>query len=395
MGRGTAAAPASGIRTASKRSIEIDFYYRGVRCRERLKLSPTPANRRYAANLKAEIQSRIARGTFNYAEFFPDSRRARILSKRPGDVIILREALRRYIDSSQKSLQRSTWLDYKGAVEKHLIPAFGELRLTELTRTCMREWAARLDVSPKRLANVLLPLRAVLADAVEDELIERNPLANWKPTVAAKPREEDVIDPFTVDEIQAILRAAEAPMSNMIQFGFWTGLRISELLAIAWRDVDWRRDVVRIRRALVRGEVKVTKTEAGTREVTLLEPAKHALQAQRASTELRGGPIFTNPRTGDPWLDDQQLRKGFWERILRRAGVRYRYPNQMRHTYASTMLSAGENPAWIASQMGHRDWGMIRRTYARWLPSADPHAGSRAVALWGGKGARSAGSDGV
>src|SRR5262245_2490752 len=395
MGRRTTAAPASGIRPASKRSIEIDFYYRGVRCRERLKISPTPANRRYAANLKTEIQSRIARGTFNYAEFFPDSRRARILSKRPGDIVSLRDALRRYVDSSEKSLQRSTWLDYKGAVEKHLIPAFGELRLTELTRTCMREWAARLDVSPKRLANVLLPLRAVLADAVEDELTERNPLANWKPTVAAKPREEDVIDPFTVDEIQAILRAAEAPMSNMIQFGFWTGLRISELLAIAWRDVDWRRDVVRIRRALVRGEVKVTKTEAGTREVTLLEPAKHALQAQRASTELRGGPIFRNPRTGDPWLDDQQLRKGFWERILRRAGVRYRYPNQMRHTYASTMLSAGENPAWIASQMGHRDWGMIRRTYARWLPSADPHAGSRAVALWGGRGARSAGSDGV
>jgi len=56
---------------------------------------------------------------------------------------------------------------------------------------------------------------------------------------------------------------------------------------------------------------------------------------------------------------------------------------------------ADENPAWIASQMGHRDWGMIRRTYARWLPSADPHAGSRAVALWGGRGARSAGSDGV
>ncbi len=390
MGRRPTATPAPGIRATSRRSIEIDFYFRGVRCRERLKLPPTPPNHRYAANLKAEIENHIARGTFNYADFFPDSRRARILSRRTGEIVNLREALRRYIDSSEKALQRSTWLDYKGAVETHLIPAFGELRLTELTRARMREWAAKLDVTPKRLANILLPLRAVLADAVEDELIDRNPLANWKPTVAAKPREEDVIDPFSVEEIRAILRAAEAPMDNMIQFGFWTGLRISELLAIEWRDVDWRQGVVRIRRALVRGEVKVTKTEAGTREVTLLEPAREALQAQRAATELHGGPIFRNPRTGEPWLDDQQLRKGFWERILRRAGVRYRYPNQMRHTYASTMLSAGENPAWIAAQMGHRDWGMIRRTYARWLPSADPHAGSRAVALWGGKGAQAA-----
>jgi integrase len=136
-----------------------------------LKLLPTPANRRYAANLKAEIENHVARGTFNYADFFPDSRRARILSKRKGDVVNLREALRRYIDSSEKALQRSTWLDYKGTVETHLIPAFGELRLTELTRARMREWAAKLTVTPKRLANILLPLRAVLADAVEDEVL--------------------------------------------------------------------------------------------------------------------------------------------------------------------------------------------------------------------------------
>lgn len=44
------------------------------------------------------------------------------------------------------------------------------------------------------------------------------------------------------------------------------------------------------------------------------------------------------------------------QRALRKAGVRYRYPYQMRHTFASQALSAGENAMWVARQMGHRDW---------------------------------------
>jgi len=68
---------------------------------------------------------------------------------------------------------------------------------------------------------------------------------------------------------------------------------------------------------------------------------------------------------------------------IKKAGVRYRYPYQTRHTYASMMLSAGEHPMWVAKQMGHRDWTMIARRYGRWMPDADASAGSRAEALYG------------
>lgn len=50
-----------------------------------------------------------------------------------------------------------------------------------------------------------------------------------------------------------------------------------------------------------------------------------------------------------------------WQSVLRKAGVRYRNFYQRRHTYASLLLSAGENPMWMASQTGHADWGMIRK----------------------------------
>jgi integrase len=46
------------------------------------------------------------------------------------------------------------------------------------------------------------------------------------------------------------------------------------------------------------------------------------------------------------------------------------------------MLSAGENPLWVASQMGHSDWGMIRKVYGRWIPEADPQSGGKAILMW-------------
>jgi len=73
-------------------------------------------------------------------------------------------------------------------------------------------------------------------------------------------------------------------------------------------------------------------------------------------------------RTGEPWKNDQAIRKIIWMPALNRAGLKYRNPYQTRHIFASTLLSRGENPLWVAQQMGHKDWGQIRKVYGRWIP---------------------------
>ena len=229
--------------------------------------------------------------------------------------------------------------------------------------------------------------RAALQEAFEDELIESNPLAGWVYRKAEPPKEADDVDPFSADEQAAILAKLEGQGKNLIQFAFWTGLRTSELVALTWADVDWRRGVVQIRRAQTQAARKTgpetTKTRAGQREIKLLPPALEALTAQKAWTWLKGDEVFQNPRTLERWTGDQPIRKTLWTHALKRAEVRYRNPYQTRHTYASMMLSAGEHPMWVAQQMGHADWGMIRRIYGKWIPSADTQAGSKAVAMFG------------
>ena len=116
----------------------------------------------------------------------------------------------------------------------------------------------------------------------------------------------------------------------------------------------------------------------------ILKPALDALEDQKKLTfsKDRNSNIFINPLTNEPWDGDQQIRNA-WIAILKKANVRYRNPYQTRHTYASMMLSSGETPVWLASQMGHTDITMIHRIYARWIPDALPDAGEKAVKIFG------------
>ncbi|EKD73099.1 MAG: hypothetical protein ACD_45C00462G0002 [uncultured bacterium] len=67
---------------------------------------------------------------------------------------------------------------------------------------------------------------------------------------------------------------------------------------------------------------------------------------------------------------------------VKKAGVRYRNPYQTRHTYASMLLSAGENPLWVAKQMGHQNTEMIIKHYGRWIPDKSTVTGYKLVNNW-------------
>ncbi|SEO77138.1 integrase [Luteibacter sp. UNC138MFCol5.1] len=373
---------ANGVRPATQSSIAIDFYYQGVRCRERIRLPPTKANQRYVENLKAQILAEIARGTFDYAKYFPDSNRARTMAKTPGAAITIGEALDRWLDGRRGELTHTTFRDYELAIARVWKPAFGAKRLSELTRSDLKAWVAAQTCGLKRISNLLLPMRGMYDAAMDDELIQTNPFTGWTPKKVEPPKEEDDVDPFDQAEVAAILAACEGQVRNLFQFAFWTGLRTSELIALRWDDIDLAGRTMTVRRAKVRKQVKAPKTRAGRRVITLLQPALDALQAQRVHTQLAGKEVFLNPRTGEPWLHDGPIRKTAWQPALRRAQVRYRYPYQTRHTFASTLLSAGENPVWVASMMGHKDWAMIIKVYGRWIPSIAPDAGAKVAALW-------------
>jgi integrase len=257
----------------------------------------------------------------------------------------------------------STLKDYNSAVNYHLVPRFGALTVSELTGTGIDEWLSSLTISGKRKRNVLIPLRQALSDAVYDGLIDRNPMDRVRTPKHAF-REPQ---PFNQAEVGRILAALEGVERNLYQFAFETGLRTSELIALMWDDVDMERKVIHVRRACVRGRIKETKTSSGWRTVPLSISAQEALGSQLSLNTNTDGYVFFDPKHNRRWASDQIIRKRVWMKAIESSGVEYRNPYQTRHTYASRLLSNGDNPLKVAQYMGHSDWGMIRKIYGRWV----------------------------
>lgn len=382
MGRSTERA---GVRKASESTIEVDFYYRGERCKERLKLEPTPRNMRWAESFLGKIRVEIGKGTFDYPATFPNSKRARKFAPVAAALDTIEEHLWAWWRRKKPSLELHTERDYAKAIRNQLVPAFGATRLRDFTRGQAKDWIAdRPDLTAKRLNNVLSPLRQMLAEAAEDGLIDENPIAGLVVKRRKVVKDVDDIDPFTPAEVKQIIAACDEPQfRNMVAFGIGSGLRWpSEVIALQWADVDLDAGTVRVRAAVVCGKRKGPKTTAGNRTVQLAAIALEALRAQRAHTQLKGGAVFENPKTGEAWTGDQVVWKWHWRPTLKRAGVRYRPGKQVRHTYASTMLSAGEPLRWVAHQLGHLDASVTARVYSRFIPSVLPDVGHRGEAAW-------------
>jgi len=377
----------SGVRKASKSSIAIDFYYKGVRCVERVRLAPTKANIAYCEKWKSGIEREIAIGTFDYAQHFPASKKLALFDLSSSNQIpLVKDALDKQIKLAKKTLARSTWMDYKNSSLNHLIPVFGELRLNEVKRSSVKNWASGLIVSQKRLNNLLLPLRGALREAHDDEVIDRDPLYGYtpKPSISYTPSRKKKVDPFSPAELQAICNELKhKTLVNQVIFSAWTGLRPSELIGLKWEQVDLFGETIRIDRAFVRRQEKVTKTKAGNRTVELLAPALEAIKKQKSITFLKGDHVFVNPRLNEGWSSDKPFREYVWRPALKKAGIRYRVPHQLRHTFASMMISAGENIKWVANQMGHTDIVMVAKVYSEYMPSLSINkAGSSAVKKW-------------
>jgi len=350
--------------------IDIDYTFQGQRRRERLPWRATPRNVAKARLLKAELEeAQTPLDLFRvYARSHPESRFHR------GDLI--EHLLVAWLEQ-QTGLAPSTRRDYLNSVEHFLVPAFGHLHIQELRWRHVRDFLAQHpDLTAKRRNNVLIPLRQVCARAVEDEQLPASPFTGR--AIGGK-KSEHRPDPFTPAEVAVLLPACPPQLATLVQFACWSGLRTGELIGLEWGDVDWVQGFLRVRHNVAGGVLKGPKTEAGVRDVLLLPAAREALTRQKAHTFLAGGRVFHDPVTGLPWLNDTAIRKR-WMPAMKRSGVRYRRPYSTRDTYASTLLSAGEDPAWVATQMGHRDFFVLRRSYAAWIDAVGK-GGSRILAL--------------
>ena len=360
------------------------FYYRGVLCRESIKLEATAANIRHAVRRRLAVLEAIERHVFNYADFFPDSKHA-IRFGHLSERKLIKNFLDEHLIEKEGGIADSSYVRYTRNCKTHLYPYFGSIAIQDLTGATIREWIKTLTCRRKTIVNILTPLRAIVRRALSDNYIKTNPFDQVEIDDILKKEQKKSrfkIDPFDRDEMNAILTVADGQIKNLYQFAFFTGLRPSELMGLRWSDVDWIHHTVYIEETIVDKKAKGPKTDSGYRTVMLLPPARRALEDQKPYTFLACKQIFYNPRTGKAWETSQQLRRTAWMYLLKRAGVRYRNPYQTRHTYASMLISQGENVLWVSKQMGHANMQVTLKRYTDWLPDTKAKGGYQTRHDW-------------
>jgi integrase len=275
-----------------------------------------------------------------------------------------------WLKRNQNEWERSTRKGRVSKITNHIEPEFGHLFVNEFKANIFKDWGSK--ATNKRTGKPLAgktknEVRSILYLAFQelyiDETINSNPIDR---TVTFKQIKKEP-EPFNNDEREKILEKMTGQIRNLFEFAFWTGLRTSELIALRKCDIDLNRKVILVRKAVVDGIEKETKTRASTRTHQLHETALKALKAQLLLTSTEDGRIFTNPKTNQSWSNDKATYR-FWGKAIKQTNIKYRTQYNTRHTYASTMLTENKPIGWVAKKMGHSNIAMTLSTYARWIP---------------------------
>lgn len=291
-------------------------------------------------------------------------------------------------------LSPSTFEGYRLSLRRHVLPRLGDRTLSSLRTEDVDRLIAELEAdgkAPGTVRNVTVPLRKMLADAVRQGLILANPAARADlPPVqdfAGKelpPEHTEAIRRALIElaPLDPLRRAPDLFFVCLFDVALGTGLRLGELRALQWRDVDRGRRLIRVERAYSRQEVRRPKTDSGIRSVPLFPSVDGALRelAARAVERGRYAPdelVFGSLR-GTP-LQPSNFRQRVWDPALRRAGVDgegYRF-HDLRHTCVSRLVAAGADVKLVQAVAGHANPLITLKRYSHLLDARVTEAAAR------------------
>ncbi len=362
--------------------LVIDFRYQGVRCREQTLLEDTPANRKRLQKLLDRIEREIRLGTFQYTKYFPHSPRAKKFVPQPSfshtGTPLFRDFAQTWLSENAVQWKRTVLEDYQTTVRELLNPRFGHYEVGAITKADILAFRSELAKmpgrggrprSPSRINNILKPLRGIMTEA-SDRFDFPNPFRGIRKL--KEPKKD--IHPFTLDEVMLLCREVRRDYQNYLIVRFFTGMRTGEIDGLKWKYVDFDRNLIMVRETFVKGRFDTPKTRSSIRDIVMLPIVREALLDQRKYTGERELVFCT--RAGTP-LHPNNFRRRIWQPLLKRLGLPMRRPYETRHTAATLWLASGENPEWVARQLGHANTEMLFRVYSRYIPNLTHMDGSR------------------
>jgi integrase len=295
-----------------------------------------------------------------------------------------------------QGVQPNTVAAYRSCAEQHLVPFFGPTRVSEITPATVESFVveklgprgsvrhAGRPLARPTLRVALVVLRLILQRAVSQGYLAGNPASGLR--LKGQAGAKDGPDPFSLPERQAIIDTAlrlNPDFAALLRVWCQTGMRAGEVTGLQQQDLDMNAGTALVRRSLSKA-LRLGPTKTGkARVVSLLHPTLEdtgewrpgAVPSAWAAVEgIRGLRVrslvpeaFVFTRSDGRPVENYWLNRE-WKRIVVAAGVRYRPAEQLRHTWASTLVSRGANILYVQEQGGWTSADVPFRYYTRWLP---------------------------
>lgn len=371
--------------------LTIDFRYLNKRCRETTAMEDTPNNRKKLEKAIERMEAEMLLGVFDYAKYFPKSARLAEIKAAENQINAVSSkapVFSKYCEIwvADKEIEwRSSYAEkIRIVIRKYLTPYFGTISVINIKKSDILGFRSSLAkvtygnnqecLSPSRINQIMTVLRMIL-DSASERYDFDSPYKNIKSLKEGRIE----VTPFSLEEVQRIITSVRDDFKPYYTIRFFTGMRTSEIDGLQWKNIDLQRREIHIREALVNGVLGGTKTYGSDRTIQMNDRVYQAFLQQKSLNNGKSEFVFCN-RDGGP-LDYRLVNKRVWHPILRFLGLKPRRAYQTRHTAATLWLSAGENPEWIARQLGHSTTEMLFRVYSRYIPNVTRRDGSAFEAM--------------
>jgi integrase len=289
----------------------------------------------------------------------------------PFSNVVFREFIEKcFIPNVFPILKLATRKKYRSAIDKHLLPAFGEQRLCDIGTLNIQSFVIqKMDGGLSwETANLFRNLISkIFATAKKWGYFPGdNPSAGVELPEKKAVREKHALAP---EQISQLLKLLREPYRTMVHFGILTGLRVGEILGLRWKDVNFDSSEMRVNQRCYRGDIDTPKTKRSRRTLPLPELCVESLRRFHTQSAPKDGDAFVfHTSNGTPYNDTNILH-----RELKPAGRKIGAPwlswHTFRRTHATLLQLAGGSAKDAQEQLGHSKLSTTLEIYTFPVPA--------------------------
>lgn len=303
-------------------------------------------------------------------------RRVNSANYNPRSCCSFRSLVQEWEAQALPTLKYATQEHYKYVVNSHLLPRFGDVQLRLISRESIQIFLAekmKEDLSWRTVKHLRTTLGTILGTAEFWGYIEDNPVRKTRLPRRGLQPERTVLSP---EQLNSLLQKLPEPSRSLVWLLVLTGLRIGELLALRWQDVDLQAGLLRVSRTLYEGHFDEPKTRSSIRTVPLSVKGVEILASVRRGTPKLDALVFCSKK-GTP-LCRRNLRNRQLDPVCEELKIPKIGWHSLRHSNATLLDAVGTPLGTVQSLLGHSSPEITRGIYlhsASWGERGGPEGG--------------------